>query len=57
MTFIDELAEVMGEDIVKTQGNMQDEGKTVTRRYTDVWMKAQNKWKLIIRQETIISII
>jgi len=51
------MAVVMGEDIVKPQGNMQDAGKTVTRRYTDVWMKAQNKWKLIIRQATIISII
>ena len=56
ITFINDMAVVMGEDIVKPQGGMQDAGKTVTRRYTDVWIKAQNKWKLIIRQATIISI-
>lgn len=56
ITFINDLAVVMGEDIVKPQGGMKDAGKTVTRRYTDVWMKAHDKWMLIIRQATIISI-
>jgi len=50
------MAIVMGKDIVKPQGAMQDAGKTVTRRYTDVWIKTENKWALIIRQATIISI-
>lgn len=56
ITFINGMAVVMGQDIIKPRGNMKDAGKTVTRRYTDVWEKAQNKWKLIIRQATIISI-
>lgn len=56
ITFIRDMAVVMGQDIVKPQGSMQDAGKTVTRRYTDVWIKAQNKWGLVIRQATIISI-
>ena len=56
ITFINDLAVVMGEDIVKPQGGMKDAGKTVTRRYTDVWMKTHDKWMLIIRQATIISI-
>lgn len=56
ITFINDMAVVMGKDIVKPQGAMQDAGKTVTRRYTDVWKKTENKWKLIIRQATIISI-
>ena len=56
ITFINGMAVVMGQDIIKPRGNMGNAGKTVTRRYTDVWAKAQNKWKLIIRQATIISI-
>lgn len=56
ITFINGMAVVMGQDIIKPRGNMKDAGKTVTRRYTDVWEKAQNKWKLIMRQATIISI-
>lgn len=56
ITFMDDLAVVMGKDIVKPQGGMMDAGKTVTRRYTDVWKKTENKWALIIRQATIISI-
>lgn len=57
ITFIKDMAVVMGQDIIKPQGGMKDAGKTVTRRYTDVWIKAQNKWTLIIRQATNISII
>lgn len=56
ITFINDMAVVMGQDIVKPQGGMKDAGKTVTRRYTDVWKKTENKWTLIIRQATIISI-
>lgn len=56
IAFVNNMAVVMGQDIVKPQGAMQDAGKTVTRRYTDVWEKTQGEWKLIIRQATIISI-
>jgi ketosteroid isomerase-like protein len=56
ITFINDLAVVMGQDIVKPEGGMKDAGKTVTRRYTDVWIKTKDKWMLIIRQATIISI-
>ncbi len=56
ITFIKDMAVVMGQDMIKPQGAMKDAGKTVTRRYTDVWINNQNKWTLIIRQATIISI-
>jgi hypothetical protein len=52
ITFINDMAIVMGHDIVKPQGAMQDAGKTVTRRYTDVWIKDKSGWKLTIRQAT-----
>ncbi len=50
------MAVVMGQDIVKPKGGMRDAGKTLTTRYTDVWIKTQDKGMLIIRQATIISI-
>jgi hypothetical protein len=56
ITFINNMAIVMGYDIVKPQGTMQDAGKTVTRRYTDVWIQDENTWRLTIRQATNISI-
>ena len=56
ITFINDMAVVMGHDIVKPQGAMQDAGKTVTRRYTDVWIKSKTSWLLTIRQATIISV-
>ena len=52
ITFINDMAIVMGHDIIKPQGAMQDAGKTVTRRYTDVWIKDKSGWKLTIRQAT-----
>ena len=56
ITFINDMAVVMGHDIVTPQGAMQDAGKTVTRRYTDVWIKSKTSWLLTIRQATIISV-
>ena len=46
----------MGHDIVKPLGGMANAGKTVTRRYTDIWMQDENTWRLTARQATIISI-
>ena len=57
ITFIKDMAIVMGRDIVKPQGAMDNAGKTVARQYTDVWVKDKSGWRLTIRQATIISII
>ena len=57
ITFIKDMAIVMGRDVVKPQGAMENAGKTVTRQYTDVWIKDESGWHLTIRQATIISII
>ncbi|MEO8086979.1 MAG: nuclear transport factor 2 family protein [Bacteroidota bacterium] len=57
ITFIKDMAVVMGHDIVKPQGLMDNAGKTVTRQYTDIWIKDESGWHLTIRQATIISII
>ena len=56
VTFVENIAIVMGYDIVKAQGEMENTGKTVKRRYTDIWMKDKLSWRLTARQATIISI-
>lgn len=56
ITFVENIAIVMGYDVVKPQGAMANAGKTVKRRYTDIWMKDKKSWKLTARQATIISI-
>jgi Domain of unknown function (DUF4440) len=57
VSFIRDMAVVMGSDIVKPQGAMDNAGKTVTRRYTDIWIYDGADWRLTIRQATIISIL
>jgi hypothetical protein len=56
ISFINDMAIVMGRDIVKPQGAMENAGKTVTKQYTDVWIKDKTGWRLSIRQATNISI-
>ena len=57
VSFINDMAVVMGNDVVTPQGSMDNAGKTVTRRYTDVWIKDGSGWRLTIRQATIISVL
>ena len=57
ITFINNMAVVMGQDIIKPQGAMEGAGKIVTRRYTDVWIKEESGWKLTVRQATNISVM
>lgn len=56
ITFNDNLAIVMGEEKIKPQGIQDNAGKTVTRRFTNVWKYANNAWSIIARQATIIKV-
>ncbi|MBA3648590.1 MAG: nuclear transport factor 2 family protein [Chitinophagales bacterium] len=56
ISFVQNIAIVMGHDIVKPKAGMENAGKTVTRRYTDIWMKDGDGWRLTARQATIISV-
>lgn len=48
---------LMGEEIVKPRETAANAGKTVRRRFTDVWRReADGKWRLTIRQATITSV-
>ena len=56
ITFIKNIAVVMGYDIVYPSGKMPNAGKKITRRYTNIWMQDKQTWKLVARQATIVSI-
>lgn len=50
------VAVVMGGEVIKPQGNQPNSGKTVTRRFTHVWLFENNSWSIIGRQATIIKV-
>ena len=56
ITFNDDLAIVMGEEILKPQGISENAGKIVTRRFTNIWKNSNNAWSIIARQSTIIKV-
>ena len=56
ITFNDNIAIVMGGEIIKPQGHQVNAGKTVTRRFTNVWQYKNNSWSMIARQATIIKV-
>ena len=56
ITFNDNLAIVMGGEIIKPQGHQANAGKTISRRFTNVWLYKNNLWSIIARQATIIKV-
>ncbi len=56
VTFNNNIAIAMGHELLRPTGIAQDAGKTVKRRYTNIWMKANGNWQLVARQSTIISV-
>lgn len=55
ITIVDKLGIVMGHEIVKPQGLRDGAGKTITRRFTNVWMDTNDGWRIVARQSTIIN--
>jgi hypothetical protein len=47
---------IMGEEIVRPVGDAPHAGKTIRRRFTDIWKDTDGSWKLAVRQATIISV-
>jgi ketosteroid isomerase-like protein len=45
---------VMGRETVVPKGNSPDAGKTIHRRYTNIGMKREGKWRLIARHASVI---
>ena len=53
---IEDIGIVMGLEIMKPIGLTANAGKTVKRRFTDIWMYRNKQWQIIARQATNISI-
>jgi ketosteroid isomerase-like protein len=45
---------VMGRETVVPKGNSPEAGKTINRRYTNIWMKRKGAWRLIARHASVI---
>jgi hypothetical protein len=56
ISFYDNIAIVMGGEMIKPQGKQPNAGKTVSRRFTHVWQFKNNSWSIIARQATIIKV-
>jgi hypothetical protein len=56
ITFNDNVAIVMGGEVIKPQGQQVNAGKTVSRRFTHVWLFKNDSWTLIGRQATVIKV-
>lgn len=56
VTFNNNIAIAMGHETLQPTNKMPNAGKTVKRRYTNIWMKDKKSWQLVARQSTIISV-
>jgi len=45
---------IMGKEIVVPGGRSPDSGKTINRRYTNIWMQRDGKWRLVARHASVI---
>jgi len=45
---------VMGRETVVPKGSSPDAGKTINRRYTNIWMTRSGQWRLIARHASVI---
>ena len=48
------VAIIMGKEIVVPKGKSPDSGKTINRRYTNIWMNLNGQWKLVARHASVI---
>lgn len=51
-----EFVVIMGQEILAPKGKAPAAGKVVHRRFTDVWRKEQDVWRLALRQATIVKV-
>lgn len=56
IAFNDNVAIVMGGEVIKPQRAQPNSGKIVRRRFTHVWLYKNNSWSIIGRQATIIKV-
>lgn len=49
-----DTAIVMGNEVVVPKGSAPDAGKTIHRRYTNLWMKRDGAWRLTARHANVV---
>ena len=54
VSIIDNLAVVMGLETIIPRGDSPNAGKTINRRFTNIWTIENGEWKLTARQATIV---
>ena len=47
---------IMGEEMLRPNRNAPNAGRTIRRRFTDIWKNTDGVWKLTIRQATVTSV-
>jgi ketosteroid isomerase-like protein len=50
------LVVIMGEETAKPRGAAHMAGKTVRRRFTDLWRNVDGHWQVAVRQATVIQV-
>jgi ketosteroid isomerase-like protein len=50
-----DVAIVMGREVVVPKAPSADAGRTLHRRYTNIWMKTAGGWKLAARHANVIA--
>ena len=56
MIFVKDIAIVMGSELVAPKNKSDNAGKSITRRFTNIWIKADTSWKFSARQATNVLI-
>lgn len=56
VTITDNVAVTMGYEENQPEKATDHVGKTVIRRYTNVWLKGKSGWRIIARQATIVKV-
>lgn len=56
ISFVDNIAIVMGQETVQPVGQTEYSGKTVKRRYTNIWLKVEDTWQLTAQQSTTVAL-
>lgn len=56
IVFNENIAIVMGGEVINPHGKQPNAGKTVSRRFTHVWKYSGNSWSIIARQATIFKV-
>lgn len=54
IVFRNDIAIVMGSETVIPSGTSDDSGKEINRRFTNFWVKADGKWKMLARHASVV---